>query len=412
MLLTLLALAPVLQGCALLPRLPHTTLHIDVVPLSGTAGTGSSSSTELTTPLMEAFRRLHPEVHLRIRQIPEKNLTQELILQRRRGLGPDLLLVRAPVAVALRRQGLIDAVPDNPAMRQAEASIEPAFLERVRERGELFGLPVANEITLACYDRRRVAEPPRTLEQLAALAASGRPVGLSIEPIGLWWTTGPFGADDALAPMITDQPPDPGFDVRVGLQSMVRWLQWLRMMAQQSRVDIATGPEDLERGLVSGRLAWIPCYSLSLQGLQKAMGPRLGVAVLPGGPAGPASPFTSERVWAFGRDSSPGQRGLAEELARLSINPMLQRQITMENQAAMPVNRYVDVPVADSGRLAAMAEAQNQFRISAKALGRPFSASRVRMVLPEMEQLIFQAMVGVLTPEQAARALLDLGRRA
>jgi len=409
-----LTLLPALQGCSALSSLPRETLHIAVVEMGGVSATAGIDHAELAKPVVEAFRRLNPNVELRIRNLPEQDLTQVLRLQQQRGLEPDLLLVRAPVAISLRRAGLVDALPNNAAMRQTLASIEPSALLRVRERGELVGLPVAKEITLACYDRKRMARAPRTLQELQALAVSGRSIGVAVEPIGIWWTAGPFGATRAMIPVITGHPASPPQDPAQARDSLVRWLRWLRQLAFQSRVDIATGdnaPEELMRGLISGRLAWIPCYSLSLRALDQAMGPRLGVGVLPSGPDGPASPFSAERVWTFGTDSSTSQRLLAERLARLSLDPMLQRQITLANQATMPVNRFTNVPVADSGRLAAMAQAQEQFRLGSSGLGMPFSASRVAVVLPEIKNFLFQAMVGVLTPEQAAQGLIDLGKQ-
>jgi hypothetical protein len=35
----------------------------------------------------------------------------------------------------------------------------------------------------------------------------------------------------------------------------------------------------------------------------------------------------------------------------------------------------------------------------------------VAVVLPEIKTFLFQAMVGVLTPEQAAQGLMDLGKQ-
>jgi hypothetical protein len=72
------------------------------------------------------------------------------------------------------------------------------------------------------------------------------------------------------------------------------------------------------------------------------------------------------------------------------------------------VNRYVSIPVAESGRLAAMATAQDQFRQITRALVTPFSADRVRRLLPPFEQILYEVMVGVVSPEQGARQLLDL----
>jgi ABC-type glycerol-3-phosphate transport system substrate-binding protein len=406
-----LMLLPGLSGCAIQRALPQDTLHITVVPLEGVERRAGIDHADLASPVVEAFRRLNPSVDLRIRELPERQLSPVLRQQQRRGLGPDLLLVRAPVAVSLRRAGLVDPVPDDALMRQSLASLEPLSLVRVREQGELAGMPVAKETTLACYDTKRVPQPPRTLDELLTLAASGRPIGIAVNPIGIWWTAGPFRATRSMIPVITGHPASPPQSRADQVRALEQWLQWLRKFALQSRVDIATGEEgsqQLVRGLINGRLAWIPCYSLSLLPLSKAMGSRLGVGVLPSGPDGPASPFSSERVWAFGTDSSPRQRQLAEALVRLSVDPMLQRQITLANQATLPVNRFTNVPVAGTGRLAAMALAQEQFRSGSSGLGLPFSATRVQQVLPRIEATLFEAMVGVLTPTQAAEALLRL----
>jgi hypothetical protein len=116
------------------------------------------------------------------------------------------------------------------------------------------------------------------------------------------------------------------------------------------------------------------------------------------------------RTWAFGRDSSPRQRQLAEELSFLSLNPMLQRQITLANLSTLPVNRSVSIPFAASGRLAAMGQAQEQVLAKGRVFALPFSADRVAVLLPPMEELIDQVMTGVLSPAQGARALPDLQR--
>ena len=47
---------------------------------------------------------------------------------------------------------------------------------------------------------------------------------------------------------------------------------WLRQLALQSRVDIATGTRELVEGLESGGLRWIPCFSSSVLHLERPMG--------------------------------------------------------------------------------------------------------------------------------------------
>jgi len=407
-LLSLLGLVA-LPGCQLVRPLEPNTLHIVVVPTDkGSLQADPEAHIELAAPVMEAFRRLHPGVHFRLQVVQEDRIEPELEMHRRRGLGPDLLLVRAPVAVALLRRGLVDPVPRDRSLADTLLTIRSGELERVRQDGRLAGLPVVEEVTLACYDRRKVTAPPTDLKGLLALAASGRTIGVSVDPIGIWWSAGSLGASESLALMITDLPIPPGRDLDRDRQLVQGWLRWLRQAALQSRVDIASGPDELLAGLTSGRLAWIPCYSLNLLRLQQEMGPHLGVAPLPAGPEGTPSPFSSLRVWAFGTDSSRHQRQLAEQLARFTLTPKQQRELTLTSQSVMPVNRYVSIPVAESGRLAAMATAQDQFRQITRALVTPFSADRVRRLLPPFEQILYEVMVGVVSPEQGARQLLDL----
>jgi maltose-binding protein MalE len=402
----LVALA-LLPGCRQLPR---EVLHVYLVPASSAlTGMSLDDSKALTAPVIKAFKRLHPAVRLHVQVIREPGLADRLHQAHRRGLGPDLLLVRGSLAVSLRRQGLTDFVPPTAAFREREASILPQILDTVRDQGSLAGLPVANEVTLACFDRKRVSSPPQTLDQLLALAASGASVGLALDPIGLWWTVGGFAATDALTAVLTGSAPFTGDNRRRSIQVLESWLEWLRQVSLQNRVDIGSDQDELLSGLSKGRLAWVPCYGPHLLSLEQSMGDRLGVSALPAGPDGPATPFTSVRAWAFGRDSSPRQRRLAEELALLSLNPMLQRQTTLSTQSTLPVNRSVSVPIAASGRLAAMGQAQQQVLANGRVFAVRFSADRIATLLPSMEDLVYEVVTGVLSPRQGAESLLDLG---
>jgi arabinogalactan oligomer/maltooligosaccharide transport system substrate-binding protein len=139
---------------------------------------------QLAAPLIKPFRRLHPTVELHVQVVQEPGLENQLRQAHRRGLGPDLLLLRSSMGIALHDQGLIDPVPETAAFRGRESSILPPILDHVSVRGSLAVLPVISEVTLACYDRQRVASAPQTLEQLQALAASGASVGLALDPSG------------------------------------------------------------------------------------------------------------------------------------------------------------------------------------------------------------------------------------
>ena len=338
-------------------------------------------------PLLREFQRLHPGVQLQLSVVPEADLEATLQRDRSRGLGPDLLVLRAPMANAL---------------------LEPGHVERFSTAAGISGLPLFSTLTLACFDRQRVSQPPASLDALVALAASGPPIGVAVDPIGLWWSAGALGAQDAMVPILTGNPRATPSDQPGTRAGLLAWLTWLRQLALQSRVDIATGPRELVEGLESGRLSWIPCFSSSVLQLERTMGKRLGVAPLPAGQAGPPTPFISLSVVALGSDSSSSPRRMALELAELSLNPLVQRELTLQGRIVLPANRFVPVPVASSGRLAALEQAQQQFDHRSSLLNAAFSADRVRQMQPQVEALLWQVMLGVVTPEQGADAMVHL----
>jgi arabinogalactan oligomer/maltooligosaccharide transport system substrate-binding protein len=364
---------------------------------------------KLWDPLLEEYQNVHPNVRVSLSTVDENLVVEELKVRTSRGLGPDLLLLRAPMANTLLKAGLIAPVPQTPAMERTISSVDPRFLKRVSQGDRLAGLPLHDLVTLACFNRQKVPTPPRTTDELMAMAAAGRAIGLSIDPYGIWWTAGTRGADRAIAPILTGTVPDASSERGREAEVISGWLSWLRGVAQQSRVDIASGPEDLFNGLVSSRLDWIPCFSLTLAPLREAMGPRLGVTSLPSGPGGPPSTFSILQVWSFGLDSSPRQRQNAADLARLSIDPMLQRRYVLDSEEVLPVNRFVTTPVASSGVLAALAKAEEQFQSGSPLLTRPFTTEHLHAVTKLTENLIQQVMLGVLTPQEAAAQLLRFG---
>jgi ABC-type glycerol-3-phosphate transport system substrate-binding protein len=412
-----LALAALLQGCLG----PRQTLHVVIVPTSRLEWLQRDGKDRIPwKPLLQEYQRLHPGLQLQVSVVDEAHLEETLRRDRSRGLGPDLLVLRAPVANALLQQGLVERLNDQPAWHRSQPLLEPALVDRVTTAAGVSGLPAYNLLTLACFNRQVVLRPPTSLDEMIGLAASGRPIGVAVDPIGIWWSAGALGAQDAMVPILTGNPRVASASASASATAtasalptadraaLLAWLTWLRQLALQSRVDIASGPRELVEGLESGRLSWIPCYSSSLAHLERSMGKRLGVAPLPGGPAGPPTPFGTVMVMALGSDSSPPQRRLALELAELSLDPLVQREITLESLMVLPANRFVSVPVASSGRLAALEQAQRQFDERSKLLTASFSADRLRRTQPLVEDLLWKVMLGVVTPQQGTEALLRL----
>jgi len=93
----------------------------------------------------------------------------------------------------------------------------------------------------------------------------------------------------------------------------------------------------------------------------------------------------------------------------LSLDPLVQREITLQSLMVLPANRFVSVPVASSGRLAALEQAKRQFDQSSKLFkASSYSADRLRRMQPLLEDLLWKVMLGVVTPQQGTEALLRL----
>ncbi|MCS5690861.1 ABC transporter substrate-binding protein [Cyanobium sp. FGCU-6] len=310
--------------------------------------------------LIRSYRTLHPRVHVELQPFPEDRLAGELKRRSRDGLAPDLVMVNGTTARSLSQQGLTrpiripDAVADE---------LDPGALARVRQPdGRLIGLPLLLQPQLACYDRRRVKEPPTTLEELLARNGGRMQAGLPIDPINLAWTLGPLGTLDTVKRLADGQPATASDRAR-----MRAWLDWLANAHLQQGIHFLTDQDALVKGLANGRLDWISCRSTQLGRLQLRLGPHLGVTVLPSGPGGPASPITRERLLAFGINSTPTQRRAAESLASFSINPLVQRTITLRDLTSLPVNRKLHLPTGSSRTLETLEAARAQGAVNEAA---------------------------------------------
>jgi arabinogalactan oligomer/maltooligosaccharide transport system substrate-binding protein len=346
--------------------------------------------------LKEGFRRLHPGTELQLVFFPEDSLAEELVRRERSGLGPDLVLSNGNTARNLAEHGLTRTVR---MPHEVLRRLSPSMLEGLRSTdGSLTALPVVMEPQLACFNRSRLPAPPRSTEELLALSAQRLQVGLAIEPMSLFWSSGSLGASEALAAAAAGAPLS-----AAQRQAVVGWMGWLLNASLQQRISFYANQEQLKQELQAGRADWIPCRSSDLQDLRASLGNRLGVAVLPDGPQHPASPINRLKVWSFGRNSSPRQRVTAEAFASYSINPLVQRNITVGTQATLPVNRFVQVPVQSSAVLqvlvAAAEQAGRNDSIASLVRGRSSILERARDTL---SQLVF----GELTPERAASQLI------
>ncbi len=394
------AVLTLLQGCGILSG--NTIFLYYVRPNDAVVVTKRDEVARLWAPLLRSFEQIDPSARLEMLMFSEREITPELRRRQARGLGPDLILLSAVQAQELYQQGLVRRLT-LPA--EVKDDLLPDVLGRVEVPGGYAALPIARTPELACFNRRSMPTAPTTLAQLLTQAAAGRHVGLSLTPTGIWWTAGSLGADEALRRLVLRRRSDPTPVSATDRRAIERWLQWLAHAATQSHVNMFSDVHELTRGLMARQLDWIPCSSLSLKRLKDALGDDLGVAPLPSGPGGPPSTASPVRVLAFGLNSSKAQRRRAFELARLSLNPLIQRSLSLSNHEILPVNRHAPPPVDSSEVLKALVQSQAQ--VNGDALeSLNFSTSEVERLGRLTEKLLTPMVVNLQSPEATTDAII------
>jgi len=351
--------------------------------------------------LSTGYRQLHPATHFQFGIYPDEWILPAITRRTHAGLGPDLLFVNGQIAKRMLDRGLVDPFPTTDSL---ERLFNPIDLQRMRtSRGALAGLPVLIQSQVACFNRKRLPQPPSTLQELLSASAHGHNIGMSIDAISLFWTAGSMGAVQALNRTVAGEIPTPG-----ERQQIVDWLRWLEEASNQQRLTFYPNQASVMTEFMAGRLDWITCSSVSLMRLRKSLGPDLGVSALPRGPGGPATPVNRLRVLALGHSSSQAGRDRAVAFSRYSVNPLAQRSLTLGSQTMVPANRFVKVPVQSSVMLQALSTSVADGRSS------DVMADRLQDNDPRIQRaqgLITELVFGEVTPQGAADALLQLFRK-
>jgi len=348
--------------------------------------------------LETGYRQIYPLTRFQISLYPEDQLSTSIQRRNEAALGPDLLLVNGVTALRLLEEGRIDPYPASSVDLDA---FDPHILNRVRDpQGRIAGIPVLVQTQVACFNRQRIRQAPTTLQELLAVGASGRPIGLSADVINLFWTAGSLGAVGTINKAASSQPLN-----AQDRANLVRWMSWLQNANNQLRVTFFADQATVTSEFLAGRLDWVPCNSVSLPRLREALGNRLGVSALPGSEWGRPSPVNRVRVLALGTSSSASGRDRALAFTRFAVNPLMQRMLTLGSQTVLPANRFVTVPLKSSQILEAMNTSYEESPAITSALESiAVKDNRLSRAQAEITNLLF----GENTPENAAESVANL----
>ncbi len=289
------------------------------------------SERKISNDFQEQLETKQPGIRLHISIYTDELIEQELNVQTNSGLGPDLIIANSNLTLNLLASGLTDPIP---LTKEREQLINRGALQRVKTTsGLIAGQPVSQYLQLACFDKRKLDAAPATLKELSIASSKNKVFGMVTDFDHLYWSIGGFGAGEALATSLRGQKTSMAAHKR-----LTEWLRWLKASSYQQNIVFLQNQSALRRALIQGEMSWISCWSSQLPQLREALKEHLGIAPLPSGNFGRATPITRLQVWSLGKNSSKRQREESLKLLNFIMQPWAQKTYALKYKTNYPVN--------------------------------------------------------------------------
>ena len=303
----------------------------------------------------EAFQRSNPDTRIVFISYPHRHFFEQIEKDSKLNLGPDLILIDNNYAGALLARNLTTTLPK----QQYFDSIYSSRIQAIAKTNSGYTFaPWLIDVQIACFDKTKIEVPPTTIQELEALSARGKKIGLASHTPDLGWTAGTQGAISefsSLGSMTTAKKKYP---------AIKKWLQWLQRAAFYQNISFHKDSKELALKLKRNELDWITCWGGQLKDLETTMGHSLGIAALPNGATSKAYPGFVSYGFALGKNSSPKQRAMAMKFIQTDVNKVAQRKLQLDNVGFLAANKNVSVPPESSRTLAALNTSFNDQRQS------------------------------------------------
>jgi maltose-binding protein MalE len=335
--------------------------------------------------VLDRYRRANPGVDILV-QAQDADMDEAFVRATRSGLGPDLLLTNSASVSTLADAGAILPLDDRVTADDLARYLSAA-LRSLRYQDALYGLPMAVDTQVLYFNRALSEQPPATVDQLLEEASSGRRILMNSQFVDAVWSARTFGVE------LFDAEGNPQ-DTTAGVAN---WLIWVEQARDIPAFIMDDNTEALRQRFLEGDIPYYIGRSDELNLLGAALGPDLGVAPLPAGPAGSAGPPLTTTAFMVNAMSSEGQVARALDLARFATNSE-QQSALMRDANLPPANGRVRISEGLYPRIAA---------VSAQALTAiPFpNDQRPQEAYAVLANAYNQTLAGVASATEAAAAV-------
>jgi len=389
-----------LSGCSSANK-PAQTLYI-AYPIADNEFTQSSKERieKQLSLFNQLFLKTNPNTRVVTVAYKGNTMQSQIKEDSELNLGPDLIVGPSLMLQAFYRDSLTSAFPNSSQWAQ---QYDDVIKNMSIVDNKLSFAPAIIFPQVSCYNNKTVKQPPKTIQELMKLGASGVRIGLSTSTDQIFWTAGSTGAISEISSLVNKKnqnKPKP---------KIKEWITWLRQAAYYQNISFYSQQSELIKELASNNLDWITCDSFQALAIKETMGEQLSVAILPDGIQTKAFAWPFVYGFGLGTDSSPTQRELALSYVKANTNAVGQRQAMLRSEGFLPTNQAVDIPNQSSQTLNAYNDSWNtqslsylkQWPMITQYLGTAKNYLTVNKILTELTS-------GTISVEDAVQALTNL----
>ncbi len=318
----------VLTACA--PKAPAGGEDKIEVTFWHAYGTGSAEEAALAKILEQAAVDL-PQYKINVLQVPFNDIFNKYRTDVAAGGGPDMFIAPNDSLGDDARAGLIADITD--LAKGKLDGYQQLAIDGMSLEGKLYGIPESLKAVVFWYNKDMLPEAPKTTDELKALMEEGTPVSISYGCYHHYGFFGSYGGKvfDENWKVIADQG---------GVADAMYFLNDLYQISKAN-----SWPKNDSDGLApftEGKMAGITNGNWAMGDYKKALGDKLGVAPLPAGPGGPATPLLGVDGFYFNPNSANKEAALEVALYLTGVKA----QEMMMNDAGHVPGR-TDITVTD-----------------------------------------------------------------
>jgi maltose-binding protein MalE len=350
----------------------------------------------------QLFLRTNPNTRVVTVAYKDSQLQHQITEDSQLNLGPDVILTGNYHLQNLYQDSLISPFPNSSVWAQQYSDVLKS-LSTVDNK--LAFAPYGIYPQVSCYNNKTIKQPPKTIQELVMLGASGVRIGLSTRADEVFWTAGSTGAIPEISSLMNKKnqnKPQP---------KIKEWITWLRQAALYQNISFYRQQSELVNELAANNLDWISCISGDILRLREEMGEQLSIATLPNGVQTKAFAFPYLLAYGLGIDSSPTQRELALSYVKANTNAVGQRRMMLLTEDFLPANKAVDIPNQSSQTLKANNESWNEQSLSyLKQWPMILQYLETKSYL-EVSKTLTELTSGNISVDDAVQTLTNLGKK-